>query len=77
MLELVDVEGHALALAGQLLAGAVTAALCPVVPCAAFGAHAVLPSADLLTFPSMLPMAAMAGQGRMSPIARRKGPGTS
>jgi hypothetical protein len=43
MLELVDVEGYALALAGQLV---ITAALCPVVPGAAFGAHTGLPSAD-------------------------------
>jgi len=46
MLELVDVEGYALALAGQPVPGPVTAAPCPVLPRAAFGAHAGLPSAD-------------------------------
>jgi len=45
MLELVDVEGYALAFAGQAVAGPVTAAPCPVLPRAAFGAHPGLPSA--------------------------------
>jgi len=42
MLELVDVEGYPLALAGQL----VTAALCPVTQRVADGAHTRLLPAD-------------------------------
>ena len=46
MLELVDMEGYALALAGQLVAGPVTAAICPVIQRVAFGAHTGLLPAD-------------------------------
>jgi len=51
MVELVDVEGYALTLAGHLVASALAVPVIPEVPClgplrAAFGAHTGLPSAD-------------------------------
>jgi hypothetical protein len=60
MVELVEVESYALALARQLMAPASAAFVFPDALClarlatlrAGYGAHTGLPSADQLTFPS-------------------------